>query len=41
MPSPFIDHRGIERVPDGEGRARLALDVKPAFRNSWRRGVLT
>ncbi len=34
-PSPFIDHLGIERVPDGEGRARLALDIKPALRNSW------
>ena len=34
-PLPFIDHLGIERVPSHEGRAVLALDVKPAFRNSW------
>jgi uncharacterized protein (TIGR00369 family) len=34
-PLPFIDHLGIERVESHEGRALLALDVKPAFRNSW------
>jgi uncharacterized protein (TIGR00369 family) len=34
-PLPFIDHLGIERVPDQDGRALLALDIKPAFRNSW------
>jgi len=34
-PLPFIDHLGIERVPDEGGRALLALDIKPAFRNSW------
>jgi acyl-coenzyme A thioesterase PaaI-like protein len=35
-PLPFIDHLGIERVHDHAGRALLALQVKPAFRNSWR-----
>jgi uncharacterized protein (TIGR00369 family) len=34
-PLPFIDHLGIERVPSHEGRALLALEIKPAFRNSW------
>ena len=34
-PLPFVDHLGIERVPDREGRALLALEIKPAFRNSW------
>jgi len=34
-PLPFIDHLGIERVEDQEGRALLALEIKPAFRNSW------
>ncbi len=34
-PLPFIDHLGIERVPD-EKRALLALEIKPAFRNSWK-----
>ena len=34
-PLPFIDHLGIERVQSHEGRALLALDIKPAFRNSW------
>jgi uncharacterized protein (TIGR00369 family) len=35
-PLPFIDHLGIERVPDHDGRALLALEIKPAFRNSWK-----
>lgn len=35
-PLPFIDHLGIERVPSEEGRALLALEIKPAFRNSWK-----
>jgi len=35
-PLPFIDHLGIERVQDDEGRALLALDIRPAFRNSWK-----
>jgi uncharacterized protein (TIGR00369 family) len=35
-PLPFIDHLGIERVQDHEGRALLALEIKPAFRNSWK-----
>ncbi|MFA5915632.1 MAG: PaaI family thioesterase [Burkholderiales bacterium] len=34
-PLPFIDHLGIERVPSGEGRALLALKVRPEHRNSW------
>lgn len=34
-PLPFIDHLGIERVESHEGRALLALEIKPAFRNSW------
>ena len=34
-PLPFIDHLGIERVQSHEGRALLALEIKPAFRNSW------
>jgi uncharacterized protein (TIGR00369 family) len=34
-PLPFIDHLGVERVLNDEGRALLALDIKPAFRNSW------
>jgi uncharacterized protein (TIGR00369 family) len=35
-PLPFIDHLGIERVRDSEGRALLALEIKPEFRNSWK-----
>jgi uncharacterized protein (TIGR00369 family) len=35
IPLPFIDHLGVERVQSHEGRALLALDIKPAFRNSW------
>jgi uncharacterized protein (TIGR00369 family) len=35
-PLPFIDHLGIERVQNDEGRALLALEVKRAFRNSWK-----
>lgn len=35
VPLPFIDHLGIERVASHEGRALLALEIKPAFRNSW------
>jgi len=34
-PLPFIDHLGVERVHSHDGRALLAMDVKPAFRNSW------
>jgi uncharacterized protein (TIGR00369 family) len=34
-PLPFVDHLGVERVPSHEGRALLALEIKPAFRNSW------
>jgi uncharacterized protein (TIGR00369 family) len=34
-PLPFVDHLGIERVHNGEERALLALEIKPAFRNSW------
>lgn len=34
-PLPFVDHLGIERVHSHEGRALLALEIKPAFRNSW------
>jgi uncharacterized protein (TIGR00369 family) len=36
MPLPFIDHLGVERVQNDEGRALLALEIKPAFRNSWK-----
>ncbi len=35
-PLPFIDHLGIERVADDKGRALLTLEIKPAFRNSWK-----
>jgi uncharacterized protein (TIGR00369 family) len=35
-PLPFIDHLGVERVQNDAGRALLALEIKPAFRNSWR-----
>lgn len=35
-PLPFIDHLGVERVQNSEGRALLALEIKPAFRNSWK-----
>jgi uncharacterized protein (TIGR00369 family) len=35
-PLPFIDHLGVERVESHEGRALLALELKPAFRNSWK-----
>ncbi len=34
-PLPFIDHLGIERVQNSEGRALLALQIKPEHRNSW------
>ena len=33
---PFNDHLGIKLVQNHEGRALLALEVKPAFRNSWK-----
>ena len=32
---PFIDHLGIERVENPEGRALLAMELKPMFQNSW------
>lgn len=35
MPLPFIDHLGVERVASEEGRALLALKIKPEHRNSW------
>ena len=35
-PLPFIDHLGIERVHSDAGQALLALEIKPAFRNSWK-----
>ena len=35
-PLPFIDHLGVERVENDAGRALLALDIKPEFRNSWK-----
>jgi uncharacterized protein (TIGR00369 family) len=35
-PLPFVDLLGVERVESAEGRALLALNVKPAFRNSWK-----
>jgi len=34
-PLPFIDHLGVERILSHEGRALLALEIKPEFRNSW------
>ncbi len=34
-PLPFIDHLGIERLGDSEGRALLTLEIKPEHRNSW------
>lgn len=34
-PLPFVDHLGVERVENEDGRALLALELKPAFRNSW------
>ena len=34
-PLPFIDHLGIERVPNDKGRALLALKIRPEHRNSW------
>ena len=33
---PFNDHLGIHRVQNHEGRALLELEIKPAFRNSWK-----
>jgi len=33
---PFYDHLGIERVQNDEGRALLALQIKPEHRNSWK-----
>ncbi len=35
-PLPFVDHLGIERVPDSGGRALLALQIRPEHRNSWK-----
>ena len=35
-PLPFLDHLGMERVQSESGRALLALDIKPAFLNSWK-----
>jgi uncharacterized protein (TIGR00369 family) len=35
-PLPFIDLLGVERVESAEGRALLALNLKPEFRNSWK-----
>lgn len=34
-PLPFIDHLGVGRVHNHEGRALLALEIKPEHRNSW------
>jgi uncharacterized protein (TIGR00369 family) len=34
-PLPFVDHLEVERVENDDGRALLALEIKPAFRNSW------
>jgi len=36
VPLPFIDHLGVERVLDDEGRALLSLLLKPEHRNSWK-----
>ena len=33
---PFANHLGIERVQNDEGRALIAMDVRPEFRNSWK-----
>lgn len=33
---PFANHLGIERVANDEGRALIALNVRPEPRNSWR-----
>ncbi len=32
---PFIDHLGIERVANSEGRAMVTIAIKPEHRNSW------
>ncbi len=33
---PFAHLLGIERIPDADGRALVALDVRPELRNSWK-----
>lgn len=35
-PLPFIDHLGVERVLNDEGRALLSLQIRPQHRNSWK-----
>jgi len=33
---PFMDHLGVERVPDDGGRALIALNIRPEHRNGWK-----
>ncbi len=34
-PLPFVDMLGVERINNDEGRAMIALDIRPELRNSW------
>ena len=35
QPLPFADMLGVERIINNEGRALIALALKPEHRNSW------
>ena len=34
-PLPFVDLLGVERIHNSEGRALIALEIRPELRNSW------
>jgi uncharacterized protein (TIGR00369 family) len=36
VPLPFIDLLGVERINNDEGRALIALTIRPELRNSWK-----
>jgi len=35
QPLPFADMLGVERIINNEGRALIALTIRPEHRNSW------
>ncbi len=34
-PLPFVDLLGVERIHNSEGRALIAVEIRPELRNSW------
>jgi len=36
QPLPFIDMLGVERIINNEGRALIALPIRPEHRNGWK-----